>query len=57
MDNWRWAGVSECEKTGICMCEIVKDPPFMSPCFRDKTCLIPASEWRGDDGCYELKDD
>jgi hypothetical protein len=50
--NWQplW---SSCMRNAICMCERNTDPPFMNPCFRDKTCLVPASDWRGDDGNYD----
>lgn len=52
--NWRFAGISKYEKTGICMREEDLVPPFMNPySSRDKTCLIPPNRWYGDDGCYE----
>ncbi|HWQ60654.1 MAG TPA: hypothetical protein VN420_05950 [Candidatus Fimivivens sp.] len=53
MDNWRWAGFSECEKTGICFHAGSEHPPFMDCCSLDKTRLPRAEKWRGDDGCYE----
>ncbi|MEI7749857.1 MAG: hypothetical protein WCJ25_02535 [Candidatus Moraniibacteriota bacterium] len=52
MNNWRWAGFSECEKTGICFHDGSEHPPFMKCCPLDKTRLRHPEEWRGDDGCY-----
>lgn len=57
MRSWIWDGVSGCERTAVCMCDENVDPPFMNPCFWDKTCLIPEDRWSGDDGNYELVSD
>ncbi len=52
MDNWRWAGFSECEKTGICFHKGSGYPPFMECCSLDKTRLPRSEAWYGHDGCY-----
>jgi|GEM_PF-1704239 hypothetical protein len=52
MMNWRAAGWSDWEKTGICFCEKCKAPPFVGGCSKDKTGLLLPEQWSGDDGDY-----